>query len=169
MIKKYINIRYVIGFILIAVSYSTVKGSLNNSDVFVERLLEISHAFFIPVIIGFVLVWPLFRYKSTNKDYNITRVFIGGGMLVINLVSFLNLISDVFSYISDYEIGIIDFYFMNADFSASFFLIFVRIGIACLLLKPFLTYSQLKKIVTQAKKNSDSWKKKPDDFDKTLY
>lgn len=162
MIKKMPYVRYIIGFFLVVIPYFTVKGGINDNDMFVERLLEISKGSFIPVIIGFVLLWPIFKYKNVNENYNKIRVILGGLILIASLFSFFSLISSVSDFIADYDISIKDFYYLNADFSARIFLLFVKICTAGLLLKPFITYSQIKK-------NSDSWKKEPKDLNKRLY
>ncbi|MCA9767163.1 MAG: hypothetical protein KC455_12195, partial [Carnobacterium sp.] len=63
---------------------------------------------------------------------------------------------------------------VNADFSARVFLLFVKFFTIGILLKPFSNeiYSGLKtiskRLYNQMQKNSDSWKKEPDDINKNL-
>lgn len=155
-------IKYIIGFLLIIIPYSTVNDGLNNNDMFSEQLLSISKVFFIPVIIGFFLILPLFKYKSLKDEYNTARVILGASIFILTLFSLFELLSSVSRFISEYDISIKYLYAVNADFAARVFLLFVKTCTFSILLKPFVTYNQMKK-------NSDSWKKKPKDLNKTLY
>lgn len=137
MVRKLSIASYVIGFLLIIVAYSTVNGGLHNYDMSVEVLLEISHVFFIPVIIGFILIWPLFRNKSSEMIINIFRYSVGLIILGINLVSLVSLLDEAFSFISEYNRSILGLYLGNPDFAARIFLISVRIAVAGLLIAPF--------------------------------
>lgn len=112
--------------------------SINNYNYASERVLSASRAFFIPVIIGFIMLWPALRNKSKSSEINIARLIFGGGMLVFNLLPFLEFVSEGFSFFSYYDVSIIELYFNNSDFSARIFLFFVEFISAFVLIRPLI-------------------------------
>lgn len=135
--KKTTVVRYVLGFLLIIVPYFSIKGLYSSNDFFVERLLEQAQSAFVPVIIGFFLISPLFKFQSKNHILNLLRLVLGLILLITNLVSFFILFFSALNYSSGYEISIIYFYRNNLDFSVRVFLLFVRLCTAVMLIKPF--------------------------------
>lgn len=112
--------------------------SINNYDYASERVLSASRVFFIPVIIGFIMLWPALRNKSKSSEINIARLIVGGGILVFNLLPFLEFVSKGFSFFSYYDVSIIELYFNNSDFSARIFLFFVEFISAFVLIRPLI-------------------------------
>lgn len=149
-------IKYFVGFFLIITSYSAVKGTINNYDAIVERSLEISHGFFVPLIIGFILIWPLFRNKSSNTLSNVLRLSIGLIIFGINLVLLYNLINWASYTISESDMNLINFYFYNANFAAWILILTARISGGYFLIAPFTRIS---------KAMLKEFKEQPENFD----
>lgn len=138
MIKNKFSIRYIIGFLMMIISYSTVSGARTSYEMTGDRLIEVSQGFFIPFLIGVVLVYPLFTIKSKDSVVNMLRLVIGTVFLGYNLIKLFSLLDWAFGEISGYDISIFDYYSMNSDFAAWIFLLSARMILAGVILIPAL-------------------------------
>lgn len=142
MIKNKFSIRYIIGFLMMIISYSMVSGARTSYEMTGDRLIEVSQGFFIPFLIGVVLIWPLCKNKSMDSVVNMLRLVIGTVFFGYNLIKLFSLLDWAFGEISGYDINIFDYYSMNSDFAAWIFLLSARLIIAGVILIPLFTMSR---------------------------
>lgn len=77
MIKNKFSIRYIIGFLMMIISYSTVSGARTSYEMTGDRLIEVSQGFFIPFLIGVVWFIHFSQLKVRDSVVNMLRLVIG--------------------------------------------------------------------------------------------